>query len=361
MMIEEANEAVMASIAVNTDSMDREINADNGQGTLADMIGKCDEDNEERVIVESFVNKLSPRFKEIYRLHISEEKSQHEVSEIMGLSQSYISRLTTQLMEMAKQYGEMEGLRIPEGVETDMSKKTDRMKNSITTIEQFYSAGGVTSIADKYGVSIPTVYALRKKLTEKMDGGIEMSVIKADEVKMETTPYSVNDISRSRELANTSPEGRQAPSEQSNATAVDDCTIDDIDRLKTCADSFDDGNKGDEIEGGDVGGETNRVSGCFGEYDARYYSCSNGCKDADECHEKTCVLAHQEKAGVSDETIDDLEGLAEPEPEWEHDQIKRKWTNIETELSLISMLYKERAMEEFNVKLNEIIGGMTNV
>lgn len=104
--IDEANEAVMASIAVNVDSMDREINADDGNITLGDMLGKCDEVNEDKEVLNDFIKGLDHRLQEIYRLRMVEEKSQPEAAKEMRISQSYLSRLETRLMKAAREFGQ---------------------------------------------------------------------------------------------------------------------------------------------------------------------------------------------------------------------------------------------------------------
>ena len=65
-----------------------------------------------------------------------------------------------------------------------------------------------------------------------------------------------------------------------------------------------------------------------------------------------------------------FEGLADPEPKWEPDelekiepmkpseQIQRKWQNIEAELVLIRMLYKEQAEEMFEDRLAQAMQGL---
>jgi len=64
-------------------------------------------------------------------------------------------------LDLAKEYGE--------GGNAKMAKKTEQMRKEITTLQQFYSAGGAGPIAKKYGVSGPMVYALKRQLTEKSD------------------------------------------------------------------------------------------------------------------------------------------------------------------------------------------------
>jgi len=275
--------------------------------TLAEHLIVDDCTTDERIAVNDFLDMVDPRTRRIYELRAL-GLSQKKVGKIVGVSQVQIARIENKMLELAKEYGE--------GGITDMSKKTDRMNNEVTTIEQFYSAGGPGAISNMYGVSMPTVYALRKKLTEKRDG-VGVPATKSEEVKMGTTPYSVKYISQSMDIVNTSPEGRQAPYEQRNTTAIDDCTIDDIDSLKTCAESFDADNDGDKIGGGDAEKET------------IYY----------------------------------FEGLAEPEPIWtpfieneqhekqELDLIAEKWFHIEHSLRMVRKMHLDKAEQDFKDRL----------
>lgn len=373
MTIEEANEAVMASIAVNTDSMDREINADNGQGTLGDMIGKYDENNDEQEIVSRFVEQLPPRFQEIYKLHIVEEKTQYEVSEIMGLSQSYISRLVMKLMEMAQQFGKNERLGMYEGGNTKMATEgTKKMREEITKSEQFNIIGSAATIAERYGVSLQTVYAWKKHLADSEKGEDEVPVIKADAVKMETAPFPVASIPGDYKSIEMPPEEREAPLEKLNATTIDEHTIDDVEGLKTCAEILSDNNKDDEIKGSDAKRETKDVYSCYGSYKS-FEDCQD-CSDGDGCLRASGYLGNENLL----ETIDDLSGIVEPEPAWTPEYygeaqtpfavkypkldagnpIEDGWRQISILAMRIRREYLKQAEQEFSTKLEQILGGM---
>ena len=297
---EDANEAVMASIAVNTDSLDREIISDDGGITLADVIGEKAEGNEDQETIRDFMSQLSPRDHEICRLRVVEEMSQREASKVMGFTQSYFSRLEKKLMEKAHIYGEREREIINrEGGIADMANdNTRKMREEITKSEQFNIIGSAVTIAEKYGVAVPTAYAWKRQLKEKE---MEVSVIKEDAVKLETSSFPIKDISQIRGITNTSVEGREGMSEQ-----------------------FD--NKG------------------------------------------ASILTDTHNEGLT-------EGLCEPEPPWTpeyarepnwtpqqtkpaFDQIQRKWQNIETELVLIRMLYKERTETDFWGRFEMVTKGM---
>ena len=72
-------------------------------GTEEDGIYKIYEENEEREMVFKAIEKLSEREKLIVRmrfgLHGEEEKTQKEVADLLGISQSYISRLEKKIIK----------------------------------------------------------------------------------------------------------------------------------------------------------------------------------------------------------------------------------------------------------------------
>ena len=75
-------------------------------GTEPDVVTKGLEDDLNKKIVADEINKLAPRDKEIiimrYGLNDSEEKTQKEVAEILGISQSYISRIEKKVIRKIK-------------------------------------------------------------------------------------------------------------------------------------------------------------------------------------------------------------------------------------------------------------------
>ncbi|MDF2698452.1 MAG: sigE [Haloplasmataceae bacterium] len=76
-------------------------------GTEDNIIMKDLESNEEKKILYQAVNKLNKREREIIILRFglfgNEEKTQKEVAELMGISQSYISRLEKKIIDKMKQ------------------------------------------------------------------------------------------------------------------------------------------------------------------------------------------------------------------------------------------------------------------
>ena len=75
-------------------------------GTDPDVVTKGLEDDLNKKIVKEEINKLAPRDKEIiimrYGLNNKEEKTQKEVAEILGISQSYISRIEKKVIKRIK-------------------------------------------------------------------------------------------------------------------------------------------------------------------------------------------------------------------------------------------------------------------
>lgn len=72
-------------------------------GTEADMIYKTLEDEVEKKLLLQAMLKLSPREKRIIQLRFGleggEEKTQKEVADVLGISQSYISRLEKRILK----------------------------------------------------------------------------------------------------------------------------------------------------------------------------------------------------------------------------------------------------------------------
>ncbi len=82
---------------LNTDWDGNELLLSDILGTEGDMVYKSIEETVERQMLAQALSRLSRREKEIMRLRFGlgggEEKTQKEVADIMGISQSYISRL----------------------------------------------------------------------------------------------------------------------------------------------------------------------------------------------------------------------------------------------------------------------------
>lgn len=75
-------------------------------GTDSDMVYKDIEDSVEKQLLEESISKLSARERQIvgmrYGLYGVEEKTQKEVADLMGISQSYISRLEKKIIHRLK-------------------------------------------------------------------------------------------------------------------------------------------------------------------------------------------------------------------------------------------------------------------
>ncbi len=75
-------------------------------GSDCDEVGRGVEQEDERVILNSFVNELPPREKQIMEMRFGmngyEEFTQKEVADSLGISQSYISRLEKRIISKLK-------------------------------------------------------------------------------------------------------------------------------------------------------------------------------------------------------------------------------------------------------------------
>ena len=76
-------------------------------GTDNDVTSKRIEDEVDRKLLRAAIEKLSMREKEIMELRFGidlqgKEKTQKEVADLMGISQSYISRLEKKIMKKMK-------------------------------------------------------------------------------------------------------------------------------------------------------------------------------------------------------------------------------------------------------------------
>ena len=87
---------------LNTDWDGNELLLSDILGTEGDMVYRSIEETVERQMLASALSRLSMREKEIMRLRFGlgggQEKTQKEVADIMGISQSYISRLEKRIL-----------------------------------------------------------------------------------------------------------------------------------------------------------------------------------------------------------------------------------------------------------------------
>ena len=83
--------------ALNYDSEGNELHLEDILGTDNDIVIKSFEDKLDKEVLSKHLNALEPREKQImilrYGLNNTEEYTQKEVAEILGISQSYISRI----------------------------------------------------------------------------------------------------------------------------------------------------------------------------------------------------------------------------------------------------------------------------
>ena len=87
---------------LNTDWDGNELLLSDILGTEGDMVYRSIEENVERQMLAAALSRLSMREKEIMRLRFGlggvQEKTQKEVADMMGISQSYISRLEKRIL-----------------------------------------------------------------------------------------------------------------------------------------------------------------------------------------------------------------------------------------------------------------------
>lgn len=87
---------------LNTDWDGNELLLSDVLGTEGDMVYRSIEETVERQMLSSALSRLSMREKEIMRLRFGlggiQEKTQKEVADLMGISQSYISRLEKRIL-----------------------------------------------------------------------------------------------------------------------------------------------------------------------------------------------------------------------------------------------------------------------
>ena len=94
---------------LNTDWDGNELLLSDILGTEGDMVYRSIEETVERQMLASALSRLSVREKEIMRLRFGlggiQERTQKEVADLMGISQSYISRLEKRILQ--RLHGEM--------------------------------------------------------------------------------------------------------------------------------------------------------------------------------------------------------------------------------------------------------------
>lgn len=92
--------------ALNYDSEGNELHLEDILGTEEDIVIKEFENAMDKKMLASEINKLEPRDKQImvlrYGLNNTEEYTQKEVAEMLGISQSYISRIEKKVIKNLK-------------------------------------------------------------------------------------------------------------------------------------------------------------------------------------------------------------------------------------------------------------------
>lgn len=97
---------VSIDASLSYDSEGNELHLEDVIGTDPDIVTKELEEKDERKIMIKEINKLNPRDREIivlrYGLLGHEEKTQKEVADMLGISQSYISRIEKKVIKRLK-------------------------------------------------------------------------------------------------------------------------------------------------------------------------------------------------------------------------------------------------------------------
>lgn len=92
--------------SINFDGDGNELHLEDVLGTESDIVEKEYEDVVDKQILEREIDKLPPRDREIltlrYGLNNSEEYTQKEVADMLGISQSYISRIEKKAIKKLK-------------------------------------------------------------------------------------------------------------------------------------------------------------------------------------------------------------------------------------------------------------------
>jgi len=92
--------------SLSYDPEGNELHLEDILGTAPDIVTKGLEDDIDRKIVINEINRLDPRDREImilrYGLVTGEEKTQKDVAELLGISQSYISRIEKKVIKKIK-------------------------------------------------------------------------------------------------------------------------------------------------------------------------------------------------------------------------------------------------------------------
>lgn len=100
------NKEISLEDAINLDNEGNELHLEDVLGTDIDYVPSIYEDRIDRIILKKEIDKLPERDKEImtlrYGLNGKEEYTQKEVADILGISQSYISRIEKKTIKKLK-------------------------------------------------------------------------------------------------------------------------------------------------------------------------------------------------------------------------------------------------------------------
>ncbi len=98
--------------SLNYDAEGNELRLEDVIGTDIDLVSDAFESKQEKKFIASELNKLNPREKQImilrYGLNNTESYTQKEVADMLGISQSYISRIEKKVIKNLKELVEMD-------------------------------------------------------------------------------------------------------------------------------------------------------------------------------------------------------------------------------------------------------------
>ena len=213
------------------DSLDAPISED-GHLTVGDTVHVETYEIENQAIINDFISQTKPRLQNFYKMW-ARGMNQKEIGKSLGISQVQVSRLQNKLIDLAREYGgqpKVEKIK-KGGIWKMATDNTKRMREEITTLEQFNSIGSGAVVARKYGIAIPTAYAWKRQLTDNEKGEAKVSVIKEDIVKMETTPFEIPNIVQNYKEINKLVEGREGMSKPLTDIEIDKCIQEAVNEL----------------------------------------------------------------------------------------------------------------------------------
>ena len=116
---EDVLEALQAGDAYHATSLDARRSEDDDDFALGDALGATDDGYrlaEHRALLTSVLGELDDRDREIVRLRFEEDLTQHEIAQIVGVSQMQVSRLLRRSLNVMRMAADRRPERVPAGV-----------------------------------------------------------------------------------------------------------------------------------------------------------------------------------------------------------------------------------------------------